>query len=266
MRTTTYVRYELRRSFRNRRFFLFTLGFPLALYLLIATPNRHEASLAGSGISAPLYFMVGLAALGAMNAVVGAGGRIALERFLGWTRQLRLTPLSARVYFGTKVASAYATALLTIAALYAAGISLGVSTALNEVRDTVQGYRRLALAEALQTAEAALTSAGIDCELAEADVTLPADVDAVLAWAVREGTTNVIRHSGALHCTIRVRADGEQAAVEIEDDGEVSASAGAGSGLAGLRERAQRLRGELEAGAGPDGGFLLRLTVPLAGT
>jgi ABC-2 type transport system permease protein len=127
MRTATYVRYELRRSFRNRRFFLFTLGFPLALYLLIATPNRHEASLAGSGISAPLYFMVGLAALGAMNAVVGAGGRIALERFLGWTRQLRLSPLSARVYFGTKVASAYATALLTIAVLYAAGISLGVS-------------------------------------------------------------------------------------------------------------------------------------------
>jgi two-component system sensor histidine kinase DesK len=139
-------------------------------------------------------------------------------------------------------------------------------TALSEVRDTVQGYRRLALAEALQAAEAALAAAGSDCELAEAEVTLPADVDAVLAWAVREGTTNVIRHSGALHCAIRVRADGEHAAVEIEDDGKVNASAGAGSGLAGLRERAQRLRGELEAGARPDGGFLLRLTVPLAGT
>jgi two-component system sensor histidine kinase DesK len=83
---------------------------------------------------------------------------------------------------------------------------------------------------------------------------------------VREGTTNVIRHSGALHCSIRVRADDRRAAVEIEDDGSAAPSAGRGSGLNGLRERAQRVRGELEAGALPGGGFLLRLTVPLAGT
>jgi ABC-2 type transport system permease protein len=127
MKTSTYVRYELIRNFRNRRFFVFTVGFPLVIYLLIATPNRHEHDLAGSGISAPLYFMVGLAALGTMNAVVGAGARIAVERFLGWTRQLRLTPLSPRAYFGTKVAVAYLTALVTIVVLYAAGIALGVS-------------------------------------------------------------------------------------------------------------------------------------------
>lgn len=127
MRTSTYVRYELRRSFRNRRFFVFTVGFPLVLYLLIATPNRNEHDLAGSGISAPLYFMVGLAALGTMNAVVGGGARIAFERVSGWTRQLRLTPLRPRAYFGTKVAAAYLSALLTIAVLYAAGASLGVS-------------------------------------------------------------------------------------------------------------------------------------------
>jgi ABC-2 type transport system permease protein len=127
MRTSTFVRYELMRNFRNRRFFVFTVGFPLVLYFLIAAPNRGEHNLSGTGISAPVYFMVGLAALGTMNAVVGAGGRIAVERFLGWTRQLRLTPLSARAYFGTKVAAAYLTALLTILVLYAAGISLGVS-------------------------------------------------------------------------------------------------------------------------------------------
>ena len=127
MKSSTYALHELRRNFRNRRFFVFTIGFPLALYLLIAVPNRNETNLAGSGISAPLYFMVGLAALGTMNAVVGAGARIAFERFAGWTRQLRLTPLSPRAYFGTKVAAAYATALTTIVALYAAGISLGVS-------------------------------------------------------------------------------------------------------------------------------------------
>src|SRR5262245_47899413 len=127
MRPSAYVRYELVRNFRNRRFFVFTVGFPLVLYFLIAAPNRHEESLSGTGISAPLYFMVGLAALGTMNAVVGTGARIALERFVGWTRQLRLTPLSARAYLGTKVAAAYLTALVTIAVLYGAGISLGVS-------------------------------------------------------------------------------------------------------------------------------------------
>jgi len=137
-------------------------------------------------------------------------------------------------------------------------------TALTEVRDAVHGYRRLALAEALESAEAGLTAAGIDCDLTEVDVALPADVDAVLAWAVREGTTNVIRHSGAMHCAIRVVTDADRAAVEIEDDGRGRPSNVRGSGLTGLRERAGRLRGELEAGTVPDGGFRLRLSVPLA--
>jgi ABC-2 type transport system permease protein len=126
MKTSRFVRYELIRTFRNRRFFVFTVGFPLVLYFLIAAPNRHEHDLAGSGISAPLYFMVGLAALGTMNAVVGSGARIAFERVTGWTRQLRLTPLRPRAYLGTKVAAGYVSALLTIIALYAAGILLGV--------------------------------------------------------------------------------------------------------------------------------------------
>ena len=48
--TVAYTRYELLRTFRNRRFFLFSLGFPLVLYFLIAGPNRHEDDLGGSGI------------------------------------------------------------------------------------------------------------------------------------------------------------------------------------------------------------------------
>ena len=139
-------------------------------------------------------------------------------------------------------------------------------SALAEVRQAVLGYRQLALAEALESAQAALSAAGIDCELADDAATLPAEVDAVLAWAVREGTTNVIRHSGASHCAIRVRSDESRAGVEIEDDGSPALPANPGSGLNGLRERAQRLRGELEAGVRPEGGFRLRLTVPLPGT
>jgi two-component system, NarL family, sensor histidine kinase DesK len=136
--------------------------------------------------------------------------------------------------------------------------------ALAEVRGAVQGYRGLALAESLARARSALTAAGIDCDLAGADVSLPADLDAVLAWAVREGTTNVIRHSHARRCEIRIRSHGDSAALEIDDDGRAeSAGDHDGSGLQGLRERAQRVRGTLEAGARPEGGFRLRVTVPL---
>ena len=137
--------------------------------------------------------------------------------------------------------------------------------ALAEVREAVRGYRGLALADSITRARTALTAAGIDCELAGPQPALPADVDAVLAWAVREGTTNVIRHSQARHCEIRIRADDETAALEIDDDGAAAPAPNhGGSGLEGLRERAQRVRGTLEAGARPEGGFRLRVTVPLA--
>jgi ABC-2 type transport system permease protein len=121
-----YGRYELLRTFRNRRLYIFSLGFPLVLYYAIAAPNRNEHDLSGTGISAPLYFMVGLAAFGAMNAVLGSGARIAAERSVGWNRQLRLTPLTTRAYFRTKVATAYVMGSLTIALLYIAGATLGV--------------------------------------------------------------------------------------------------------------------------------------------
>ncbi len=126
MSSTTYVRFELLRMLRNRRFFLFSLGFPLVLFFLIAGPNRHEHDLAGSGVSAPLYFMVGLAAFGTMNSVVSGGARIALDRSAGWTRQLRLTPLAPRSYLATKILVSYMTALLSIASLVIAGTILGV--------------------------------------------------------------------------------------------------------------------------------------------
>jgi two-component system sensor histidine kinase DesK len=86
----------------------------------------------------------------------------------------------------------------------------------------------------------------------------------VLAWAVREGTTNVVRHSDAAHCSIRVHRAGESAEVEIEDDGSARRNgSNGGSGLIGLAERAQAIRGTVEAGSRPEGGFRLRVTVPL---
>jgi ABC-2 type transport system permease protein len=126
MSAAVYTRYEVVRLLRNRRFFLFALGFPLLLYFLIAAPNRHVHDLSGSGISAPLYFMVGLVAFGAMNGVMGVGARISAERTVGWNRQLRLTPLAPSAYFRAKVVSAYLVASITVVLLYASGVSLGV--------------------------------------------------------------------------------------------------------------------------------------------
>jgi ABC-2 type transport system permease protein len=124
---TVYLRYEVLRMLRSRRFVILALGFPLVLYFAIAGPNRHVSDLQGSGLSAPLYFMVGLAAFGTMNAMMSSGARIAAERAVGWNRQLRVTPLTAREYFRAKVAAGYLMCALTLALLYVAGASLGVS-------------------------------------------------------------------------------------------------------------------------------------------
>lgn len=126
MSTATYARYEVVRTFRNRRFFIFSLIFPVTMYLLIAGPNRDETDLGGTGISAPLYFMVGLIGFGTMVAVTAGGARIAAERTVGWNRQLRLTPLTARSYLSAKVMTGYLMAAVSIAVLSVAGLGLGV--------------------------------------------------------------------------------------------------------------------------------------------
>jgi ABC-2 type transport system permease protein len=128
----TYTRYELLRTVRNRRFFILSLGFPLVLFFVIAGPQRNVHDFAGTGISAPLYYMVGMVAFGTMSAMLSCGARIAAERAVGWNRQLRISPLSARTYFRAKVITAYLMALLSIIVLYASGISLGVSLAADD--------------------------------------------------------------------------------------------------------------------------------------
>jgi len=86
----------------------------------------------------------------------------------------------------------------------------------------------------------------------------------VLAWAIREGATNVIRHSQASHCSLRIRAGLTEAGVEVLDDGVgASSSNGGGHGLTGLSERARQVRGIVEAGARADGGYRLAVTVPV---
>jgi ABC-2 type transport system permease protein len=123
MNTLTYTRFEIVRAFRNRRFFIFSLIFPLIFFLFVAGTNRHVKL---DGISFPLYYMTGMIAWGSMIAVMGGGARIAVERQAGWTRQMRITPLSIRAYFRAKILSGYSIAALSMLLLALAGVSYGV--------------------------------------------------------------------------------------------------------------------------------------------
>jgi two-component system sensor histidine kinase DesK len=142
--------------------------------------------------------------------------------------------------------------------------------ALASVRETVSGYRQPSLAIELAGARAALAAAGIAAEVEPAPEGLPRDVDAMLGWAVREGVTNVLRHSEARSARIRILGEPSSRGVEVTDDGRGTSEPDgsealdrAGVGLAGLRERAARLGGTVEAGPLPDRGFRLLVAVPV---
>jgi ABC-2 type transport system permease protein len=123
MSSVTYTRFEVIRTFRNTRFFVLSLAFPLVLFFTVAGANRHATL---GGIAFPLYYMVGMASWGAMASVMAGGARISLERSVGWTRQMRITPLSTIAYFRSKVLSGYIMAIVSLALLFASGLTLGV--------------------------------------------------------------------------------------------------------------------------------------------
>jgi two-component system, NarL family, sensor histidine kinase DesK len=140
--------------------------------------------------------------------------------------------------------------------------------ALKEVREAVSGYRRPSLDEELAGACAMLEAAGISCRARREVEALTGDAEGILTWVVREGATNVVRHSRAKTCEIRLTRNGGRVHAEVRDDGpgprQKRADNGVGgSGLAGLAERVRASGGQLEAGPLSDGGFGLRVMLPL---
>ncbi|KAB1948566.1 sensor histidine kinase [Micromonospora sp. ALFpr18c] len=91
---------------------------------------------------------------------------------------------------------------------------------------------------------------------------LPPEVDLAVYRIVQEALTNVARHADASAALVRVRPDGDDVLVEVDDDG--SGSAGPpGNGILGMGERARSLGGSLTACPDPDGGFRVRARLPL---
>ncbi|NUW44044.1 sensor histidine kinase [Nonomuraea rhodomycinica] len=164
-----------------------------------------------------------------------------------------------------------------------ADIDAVVRRALAEVRQAVTNYKQPTLAAEISGAVSATRSVDIPCAVTMPDTwDLPVPVEGLLAWTVREGITNVLRHSRARTCSITLTLDERSAGVEIRDDGAAPADpgepngsegpggsdgpgrSGGGNGLVGLSERAAALGGTITAGERPEGGgFRLHVRVPL---
>ncbi|MDX3523830.1 sensor histidine kinase [Streptomyces scabiei] len=141
-----------------------------------------------------------------------------------------------------------------------------------EVREVVRGYREADLGVELAGAQGVLAAAGIDCSVDGAEAAgLPGEVQSALAWVVREGTTNVLRHGNAVRCAVVLKVTEGQVVLTVENDGmrtagaqaDAGRSVGAGSGLAGLRERLAVVDGTLEAGPVAGDAFRVVARVPL---
>ena len=128
--------------------------------------------------------------------------------------------------------------------------------ALADVRRAVEGYRELTLPGELARARTALAAAEIEADLPHSTDDVPTELRDLFAWTVREGVTNVIRHSGARHCAVRLGPD----SAEVCDDGRgPDADARPGTGLHGLRERAGQV-GAVVVTRALDPGYSLRVS------
>lgn len=137
--------------------------------------------------------------------------------------------------------------------------------ALADVRSTAAGIRGISLPGEIASARMALESAGIESVLPTVADDVPSRWRELFAWTLREGVTNVIRHSGATRCEVELQPD----RIRVSDDGRgrgVATDVVAdeqGNGLEGLRQRARLAGATVTTGPGPgDQGFSLVMTVP----
>jgi two-component system, NarL family, sensor histidine kinase DesK len=137
----------------------------------------------------------------------------------------------------------------------------------------VQGYRQTSLDAELQRAAGALRAAGIETEVVRGETSLTPVQEELLAWVVREGATNVLRHARARRARIVTGSDAGGASLVVEDDGDGPdadedraatdgrAASVSGSGLTGLRERLSHAGGTLSTRGDADG-FRLSVHLP----
>jgi two-component system sensor histidine kinase DesK len=128
--------------------------------------------------------------------------------------------------------------------------------ALADVRQAVAGFRDISLPGELARARSTLVAAGIEGDLPMATEAVQSELREVCAWTLREGITNVIRHSGATTCRVTLQPDG----IAISDNGTGPRPGSPGTGLVGLRERAEAVGARLETRALVPHGFELTVS------
>ncbi|XVS66854.1 sensor histidine kinase [Actinosynnema sp. CA-299493] len=127
-------------------------------------------------------------------------------------------------------------------------------TALKETREVVQGYRRASLGTEIANAVGVLRAAGIETAVEGDAAGVPPPLQPLFGALVREGTTNVLRHSRARRCAVLIEVAGGRVCVRLRNDGVPAGFAGtddvgeAGAGLAGLRERFATVGGRVDTG------------------
>jgi two-component system sensor histidine kinase DesK len=134
--------------------------------------------------------------------------------------------------------------------------------AVRDLDDVARDEQEITFADEAARAVALLRSAGVLTELRDHRPSLPPDVDRLLGWAVREASTNLLRHSAAATCGISVGPGGPGVLLEVVNDGAGRPSGRLG-GLAGLAERARALDGVVAANRVGRDGFRLQVAVPL---
>lgn len=139
-----FVQFELRRALRNKRYLMFSVGFPVVFYLLYTGVLQKSSGVTVNNTGWAVYFMVSMAAYGVLGASLAGSRIIASERTGGWTRQLRVMPLAPSVYLLAKLVVSLVTTvpamlLVMAAAAIANGVSLPVITWLELVGVLVVG-------------------------------------------------------------------------------------------------------------------------------
>ena len=119
----TLVRIELTRMMRNRRTIIFALVFPAAMFFVFGSGSGGEEKVGVGNVSA--YVMVSMAMYGSALIAASVGAGVAVERALGWSRQLRLTPLHPAAYILVKAFVAVFTGAFAIIAVYVIGAIQG---------------------------------------------------------------------------------------------------------------------------------------------
>lgn len=122
----TALKLEVRRVLRNRRTVMFILVFPSVFFFMFGLSAKGRSQGEPGAIA---YIMISMAVYGAMVGTTAGGAAVAVERSLGWSRQLRLTPLRPGAYVAMKVLTAMTLGLIAIVTEYAVGAASGVRLA-----------------------------------------------------------------------------------------------------------------------------------------